>query len=81
VVAPLISESDTDAASALLTRNTAPFNLAGLPAISVPCGFSKAGLPIGMTLVGAAWQEALVLRAGHAYQRATDWHLRRPPLP
>jgi aspartyl-tRNA(Asn)/glutamyl-tRNA(Gln) amidotransferase subunit A len=53
--------------------------LAGLPGLSVPCGISQAGLPIG-ALMEAAWgNEAVLLRAGRAWQRATDWHLRRPP--
>ncbi len=59
---------------------TAPFNLSGVPAISVPCGFSAAGLPIGMQIAGRAWDEVTVLRIAHAYEQATDWHARRPPL-
>jgi aspartyl-tRNA(Asn)/glutamyl-tRNA(Gln) amidotransferase subunit A len=55
----------------LLTRYTRLFNLTGLPAISVPCGFSSEGLPIGLQLVGRAWDEATVLRAAHAYETAT----------
>jgi aspartyl-tRNA(Asn)/glutamyl-tRNA(Gln) amidotransferase subunit A len=63
-----------------LTRYTRVFNLTGLPAISVPCGFSSEGLPIGLQLVGRAWDEATLLRAAHAYQMATEWTQRRPPL-
>ncbi len=63
-----------------LTRYTRVFNLTGLPAITVPCGFSAEGLPIGLQLVGRAWDEATVLRAAYAYERATDWAQRRPPL-
>ncbi len=59
---------------------TAPFNLSGIPAISVPCGFSTAGLPIGMQVAGRPWDEVTVLRIAHAYEQATDWHTRRPPL-
>jgi aspartyl-tRNA(Asn)/glutamyl-tRNA(Gln) amidotransferase subunit A len=59
---------------------TMPFNLAGLPALALPCGFTEAGLPLGMQIAGAPFAEALVLRAGHAYQGATDWHTRRPPV-
>ncbi len=59
---------------------TGPYNLAGLPAISIPAGFDAAGLPIGLQLVGHAWQDARVLRAARAYERATDWTARRPPL-
>ena len=57
-----------------------PVNLAGLPGISVPAGFTANGLPIGLQLVGRAFDEATVLRAAHAYERSTDWHARRPPL-
>jgi aspartyl-tRNA(Asn)/glutamyl-tRNA(Gln) amidotransferase subunit A len=59
---------------------TLPFDLTGSPALSVPCGFSAAGLPIGLQLVGRAWNEATVLRLGAAYERATPWHQRRPLL-
>ena len=78
IVAPKIEE--VDAATRSLARHTAPFNLAGVPAISVPCGFSKAGLPIGLMIVGRWWEEGTLLGAAHAYQRATDWHARRPPI-
>jgi aspartyl-tRNA(Asn)/glutamyl-tRNA(Gln) amidotransferase subunit A len=60
-------------------RCTAPFNATGLPALSLPCGFTRAGLPVGLQLVGRPFDEATVLRAGHAYEQATDWHARRPP--
>ena len=63
----------------LRPRNTMPFNALGLPAISVPCGFTAAGLPIGLQIAGHAFDEAGVLRIAHAYERATDWQ-RRPPL-
>jgi aspartyl-tRNA(Asn)/glutamyl-tRNA(Gln) amidotransferase subunit A len=63
-----------------LIRLTNPINLLGLPAISLPCGFTNANLPIGLQLVGRWWDEATVLRAAHAYEQATDWHTRRPPL-
>jgi aspartyl-tRNA(Asn)/glutamyl-tRNA(Gln) amidotransferase subunit A len=53
-------------------------NLAGLPAIAVPCGFSRGGLPIGMQLIGRAFEEATLLRAAHAYEQATQWHLKQP---
>ena len=61
-----------------LLRNTEPFNLAGLPALSVPCGFGANGMPVGLQIVGRPFDEAGVLRLGDAFQRATDWHLRRP---
>jgi aspartyl-tRNA(Asn)/glutamyl-tRNA(Gln) amidotransferase subunit A len=59
---------------------TISVNLAGLPALSLPCGFDRDGLPIGLQLIAPAFAEETALRAGDAYQRATDWHLRRPPL-
>ncbi len=63
-----------------LTRFTAPFNLTGLPAVSVPCGFDKAGLPIGLQIVAKAWDEAALLNAAHTYERETNWGTRRPLL-
>jgi len=53
-------------------------NLAGLPAMSVPCGFSKEGMPIGMQLIGNYFSEARLLQVAHQYQLASDWHLRTP---
>jgi len=64
---------------ASLIRLTRPFNFSGHPACAVPCGFTAGGLPIGMQIVGRPFDEATVLRAADAYQRATDWHTRRPP--
>lgn len=61
-------------------RCTGSFTLTGLPALSIPCGFTKAGLPIGMQLVGRPLDEATVLNIGHAYEQATQWHTRRPPM-
>jgi aspartyl-tRNA(Asn)/glutamyl-tRNA(Gln) amidotransferase subunit A len=60
--------------------NRPPFNLSGLPALALPCGFTRAGLPISLQLAGRPFDEATVLRAGHAYEQATEWHTRRPPL-
>jgi aspartyl-tRNA(Asn)/glutamyl-tRNA(Gln) amidotransferase subunit A len=53
-------------------------NLAGLPAMSAPCGFSGDGLPIGMQLIGNYFSEARLLQVAHQYQQVSDWHLRRP---
>jgi aspartyl-tRNA(Asn)/glutamyl-tRNA(Gln) amidotransferase subunit A len=61
-------------------RNTMPFNVLGLPAISVPCGFTTGGLPIGLQIVGRAFDEAGILRIAHAYEQASEWHRKRPPL-
>ncbi len=60
--------------------NTRALDDYGLPTITVPCGFSKSGLPIGLQISGANLREVDVLALAHAYQRATDWHTRRPPL-
>jgi aspartyl-tRNA(Asn)/glutamyl-tRNA(Gln) amidotransferase subunit A len=64
----------------VLLRNTRPFNVWGIPAISVPCGFTKAGLPIGLQIAAAAGRDDLVLAVAHAYEQATDSHKRRPPV-
>jgi len=61
-----------------MLRNTRPFNMLGMPTISVPCGFTQSGLPIGMQITGASGDEATILRLAHAYQLTTDWHKRRP---
>jgi aspartyl-tRNA(Asn)/glutamyl-tRNA(Gln) amidotransferase subunit A len=63
-----------------MIRCTAPFNATGLPALSIPCGFTRAGLPVGLQLAGRPFDEVTVLRAGHAYEQATRWHLRVPAL-
>jgi aspartyl-tRNA(Asn)/glutamyl-tRNA(Gln) amidotransferase subunit A len=59
---------------------TLPFNFTGQPALSVPCGFSKSGLPIGMQLVGKPFEESKLLRIAHQYQQETDWHRRVAPV-
>jgi len=61
-------------------RNTIPFNFLGLPGISIPCGFSSEGLPIGLQIIGKAFDEAGILNIAHAYEQATDWHRQRPAL-
>ena len=63
-----------------LTQYTRPYNINGFPAISVPCGFSDDNMPIGLQLAGKPFDELTVLRAAHAYEQATDWHTRRPPI-
>ncbi|WP_157508815.1 amidase [Luteipulveratus halotolerans] len=62
------------------TPYTYPFNMTQQPALTLPCGFSEDGLPIGLQVVGPRFADALVLRVGQAYEQATDWHTRRPPL-
>jgi aspartyl-tRNA(Asn)/glutamyl-tRNA(Gln) amidotransferase subunit A len=80
----LIEQADTDIlidgvtenATVALLRLTMPFNLAGLPAISLSCGFSAVGLPIGLQVVGKTFEESMILRIAYAYQQLTDWHRR-----
>ena len=55
-------------------------NLTGAPAISIPCGFTKSGLPIGLQVQGDYFAEAAILNVAHRFQQATDWHARRPPM-
>jgi aspartyl-tRNA(Asn)/glutamyl-tRNA(Gln) amidotransferase subunit A len=62
-----------------LLRNTRPFNVWGLPAISVPCGFTQGGLPIGLQIAGPHWREDMVLRLAYTYEQATAWHKRKGP--
>jgi aspartyl-tRNA(Asn)/glutamyl-tRNA(Gln) amidotransferase subunit A len=83
IPAPAIADLKRDAealrpAELKLLRNTRPFNVWGLPAVSVPCGFTKNGLPVGLQIAGPHWREDLVLRLAHAYEEATEWHRRRP---
>lgn len=76
----LAPEAMGDAYWTAWTPFSYPFNLTQQPAISVPCGFSKSGLPIGLQLVGPMHRDDLVLRAAAAYEAATDWHRKRPVL-
>jgi aspartyl-tRNA(Asn)/glutamyl-tRNA(Gln) amidotransferase subunit A len=64
----------------IMLRNTRPFNIYGLPSITVPCGFTKSGLPIGMQIAGASGAEGSVLSLAGAYQQETNWHTKRPDL-
>jgi aspartyl-tRNA(Asn)/glutamyl-tRNA(Gln) amidotransferase subunit A len=68
------------AMSVQLTRFTNPFNATGLPALSVPCGFTREGLPVGLQIVGRRGDERMVLRIGETYERAAGWNTRRPPV-
>jgi aspartyl-tRNA(Asn)/glutamyl-tRNA(Gln) amidotransferase subunit A len=65
---------------ALSLRNTQPFDIYGLPSISIPCGFTRSGLPIGLEISGPHLGDAAVLAAAHAYEQATNWHRRTPSL-
>jgi aspartyl-tRNA(Asn)/glutamyl-tRNA(Gln) amidotransferase subunit A len=73
--------ADYGAVHARMVRTTRPFNYLGLPALTVPCGFTPNGLPTAFQLAGPPFAEAALLRLGAAYQRATDWHRRAPNLP
>ncbi|HSM85431.1 MAG TPA: amidase [Candidatus Limnocylindrales bacterium] len=64
----------------IMLRNTRPFNVFGLPTVSIPCGFSASGLPVGLQITGAPGNEGAVLALARAYQKQTDWHERRPEL-
>lgn len=61
-------------------RYTAPFDLSGHPTLTLPGGMSADGVPVGFQIVARGFEEGAILAAGHAYQRETDWHIRRPPL-
>jgi aspartyl-tRNA(Asn)/glutamyl-tRNA(Gln) amidotransferase subunit A len=81
IPAPSIADLKKDPAALrpaelTLLRNTRPFNVWGLPAISVACGFTKSGLPIGLQIAGPHWRDDLVLRLVHAYEQTTAWHKR-----
>lgn len=82
---PLLSAVVKDVATSVALgtrtiRNTSPFNVYGWPTISIPCGFSRSGLPIGLQISGRSGEDAVVLRLAHAYEQATDWHTRRPSV-
>ncbi|HKQ63621.1 MAG TPA: amidase family protein, partial [Methylomirabilota bacterium] len=74
------SVDDVVARMGRFSRLTRPFNTLGLPALTVPCGFSSDARPIALQIVGRAFDEATILRVGHAYQRATSWHVEGPRL-
>jgi aspartyl-tRNA(Asn)/glutamyl-tRNA(Gln) amidotransferase subunit A len=78
IAAPTIEGHDAVEQAGRLTRFTAPFNLAGLPALSLPCGFTKEGLPIGLQVISQAWADAKVLNLGYAFEQATEWHTHLP---
>jgi aspartyl-tRNA(Asn)/glutamyl-tRNA(Gln) amidotransferase subunit A len=87
ISAPLVGETQVrvtgdreTAARAELLRLTRPSNISGMPAISIPCGFTREGLPVGMQLMGPRWGEARLLAIARAYEEATEWHTRHPNL-
>ncbi len=86
VTAPVILErriqvgGESLPAVPLLTKYTRVYNITGSPAISTPCGFAEDGLPVGLHLAGRNYDEVTVLKAAYAYQQATEWRHRRPPL-
>jgi aspartyl-tRNA(Asn)/glutamyl-tRNA(Gln) amidotransferase subunit A len=80
IPAPPIEGPDAVEAARTLTRFTAAFNLTGLPALVLPCGFTTGSLPIGLQIVAPPWAEAALLRAAHAYEQAAEWCLKQPEL-
>ena len=79
-VAPRADDSETIETTRRLARLTYGFSAAGVPALDVPFGLSSGGLPVGLQIVAPWWAEETLLSLGAAYQRETDWHLRRPEL-
>jgi aspartyl-tRNA(Asn)/glutamyl-tRNA(Gln) amidotransferase subunit A len=85
VTAPLVGATEVQLANrrenlrVVVTMFTRLFNMTGHPAVAVPCGFSAAGLPASVQVVGRYFDEATMLRLAHAYEQATEWHQRRPP--
>jgi aspartyl-tRNA(Asn)/glutamyl-tRNA(Gln) amidotransferase subunit A len=86
VAAPTISEESSrwqlpdESFWEMLARHTRIFNFTGSPAVSLPCGFTKNRMPVGLQIAGRPFEEATILRVAHAYERATRWHEQRPPL-
>ena len=84
--APRIGDSVVDvggvseAKLAIMPRLTRPHNICGVPTVSVPCGFTSEGLPIGMQIAARAFEDAVALQAAYAYEQATEWHTRRPAI-
>ncbi len=85
VMPPVLSDVTSSISASLALnnptiRNTSPFNVYGWPTISIPCGFSRSGLPIGLQISGPTGEDAVVLRLAHAYEQATNWHTRQHAL-
>jgi aspartyl-tRNA(Asn)/glutamyl-tRNA(Gln) amidotransferase subunit A len=81
ITAPIRGSADAVERASLLTRFTAPFNLTGLPALSVPCGWSGEKMPIGLQLIGKAWSEAKILKAGELYEKKRGFKIPVASLP
>ena len=79
VAFPLGDRADDPVLMYLVDIYTLPVNIAGLPAMSLPCGFAN-GLPVGLQLIGPHLAEPALLNIAHAYQQTTDWHRERPPI-
>lgn len=77
---PPVAIAQSTSLDAINIRNTSAFDIFGLPAITIPCGFTASGLPIGLQIAGAPFAESTVLALAHAYEQATEWHRRRPPV-
>lgn len=78
---PAHPELEPDSSMGTVPRANSMANMAGLPGIAVPCGFDHEGMPLSLHVIGSAWDEQKVLDIAMAYQKETDWHLRRPPYP
>jgi aspartyl-tRNA(Asn)/glutamyl-tRNA(Gln) amidotransferase subunit A len=76
----MVVDGVTHAGYSPASRLTNPFNMSGMPAVTVPCGFSAAGLPLGLQFAGRWFDDGLVLAAAHAYERATGWYRRTPAI-
>ena len=78
--APITSRADVG--PRFFTRRCygSPASLAGVPALSMPCGFTGSGLPIGLQVIGRPFDESTILRVAQAYEQGTDWRRRRPPV-
>ncbi len=86
IAAPLIGDGEViiegqkETVRSALVRLNRPANLTGHPAISIPCGFTREGLPVGLQLIGPKWGEATLLAIAFAFEQTTDWHSRNPTL-
>ncbi|HKA42590.1 MAG TPA: amidase [Burkholderiales bacterium] len=78
---PAVALAEIDQGKSPMSLLTRPVNLLGLCALALPCGFTAGGLPISLQIVGSGYEEARILRIGWAFENATDWHNRRPPVP